>query len=55
MAKLATIELGSAGATKGYLKFKEKEPTQTVGVFYFSREMFGGKEPEKITVTVEVE
>ena len=53
---LATIELEAAGATKGYLKFKEVEPQEkTVGMFYFARAMFDGKTPEKITVTVEVE
>ena len=55
MEKIVTFELGLVGTTKGYLKFKEKEQAATVGLFYFSKEMFDGKEPEKITVTVEVE
>mgnify|MGYP001578008685 CR=1 FL=1 len=55
-ATLATIELEAVGATKGYLKFKEVEPQEnTVGMFYFSKAMFDGKTPERITVTVAVE
>ena len=55
MEKIATIEMVSAGATKGFLKFKEVESDKTVGVFYFSKAVFDGKTPEKITVTVVVE
>lgn len=51
-SKLATIELELVGSTKGYLKFKEESQENTVGIFYFARAMFDGKEPEKITVTV---
>ena len=65
MGKLIPMEL--VGKTKNFLKFKEvveeeydKESgsnsastSLTVGLFYFAREVFGGKEPERITVTVE--
>ena len=64
---MVSIKMEAAGKTKNFLKFKEvveKEYDEesgsnsvsapmTVGLFYFSREVFDGKEPEKITVTVE--
>ena len=64
---MVTIKMEAAGKTKNFLKFKEvvskeydkesgsysADTPMTVGLFYFSHAVFDGKEPERITVTVE--